>query len=323
MKIVSVVVPVYNVELYVEKCIRSILSQTYPYFELILVDDGSTDRSGKICEEYARFDERVRVVHQENGGLSAARNTGIDAAKGELITFVDSDDFVHTEFLEHLVKALEETDSQVAISSHEVFYQTSYQEHICEKKEAQPLNVEDLYNISLVGYPFFVSAWAKLYDIKLFEHIRYPKGELYEDLAIVYKLFSGVERACFIDEPLYFYYQRQDSILHSAFNTKKLKYLENALNGLEFIKKNYPQCQSAAEAKVLAGAVDTMVMIGRSDSPELIWIQKQCHSYIKKYRSAWIMDKRMRKVHRICMLLSYLRLDILFSRYVFPLFDRF
>lgn len=314
---VSVVIPVYNVEKYLEKCIEAVVKQTYQDLEIILVDDGSTDESGKICDAYARQDERILVIHQENQGLSAARNSGIDIARGDYITFVDSDDFISVRFVERLVGALEETQSQIAICRHSVYDDVRTLEKACPVSQPETLSREDLYNIALVGVPFFVSAWAKLYDIRLFETLRYPVGELYEDLGLVYDLFSLIDRGCFIDEPLYYYFQRPDSILNSSFNRKKLSYRRFAQRGLNYIEEHYPECQKAAEAKVLAAAIDTMIMIGNSTEEDLCRIRRECHMEICHYRKDWLLDRRLRKMYRLVMFFSYFHLDQWYAKHNF------
>lgn len=314
MKLVSVVVPVYNVEPYLEKCIRSVLTQTYANFELILVDDGSTDGSRAICDRTAERDARVRVIHRENGGLAAARNSGIALASGELITFIDSDDFVSSLLLERLVAALERTGAQVAICGHKAYQSEDFQEVPCAPTTPRVLGTAELLNTALIGSPFFVSAWAKLYDSRLFQTIRYPEGELYEDLSIVYELFSSVPVACYIDEPLYYYHKRAGSILRSGFSRKKLVYFDNAINGLAYVKRKLPACVSGAECKLLTASIDTLMMIGKTENEELRCVQSMCSRNIARYRSKWLFDRRLGKKYHLVMLLSWFHLEVFLAR---------
>ena len=186
--LISVVIPVYNVEEYISRCISSILEQTYRNLQIILVDDGSTDKSGEICGEYAKVDRRVTVIHQTNGGLSSARNTGIDKATGEYITFVDSDDFVSKEMVAYLFALAKNNDCDIAISTHNIIrgekvwksYNLSGDVKMTPKRCIEKLLYDDGVD---------TSAWAKLYKLKLFNGVRYPVGKLYEDIATTYKIF--------------------------------------------------------------------------------------------------------------------------------------
>ncbi|MCR5294932.1 MAG: glycosyltransferase [Lachnospiraceae bacterium] len=313
MGLVTVVVPVYNVAPFLERCIRSVLEQTCASFELILVDDGSTDGSGEICDRAAEKDRRIIVVHQENKGISEARNAGIDRALGESITFIDGDDFVNRRYLERLLEAKEKTASQISICAHKTFKKDSFSEEPPNPSVPQILDTEGLLDAALVGVPFFVSACMKLYDRHLFKGLRYPEGELYEDLGIFYKLFSGIQKGCFIDEALYYYRMRPGSILHSGFDRRKLSYLRFAEEGLAFIRKRHPACVPAAESKLLAASIDTLLMIGSPEDEELRFIQSRCHENIVRYRGSWKNDRRLRKLYRIVMFLSYLNLDAAFA----------
>ena len=223
MPLISVIVPVYKVEQYLHRCVDSILTQTFTDFELILVDDGSPDSCGVICEEYAEKDKRVHVIHQENGGLSAARNTGIDWAfansDSKWLSFIDSDDWVHEQYLELLYSAVDQF--QTAIS------QCRFQKTSGTVPENDPVG-----NMLCVSpkeqYINWYGAYAcgKLYDKRCFETLRYPVGILYEDIAIWYKLLFSVPKIAIVDEALYYYYQRDDSIMNTAWHPKMLARLD-------------------------------------------------------------------------------------------------
>ena len=210
---VSIVIPVYNVENYLEKCMQSVLAQTVRDFEVILVNDGSTDGSGVLCDVYAKKDERIRVIHKENGGLSDARNTGIRCAAGNYICFIDSDDYVADFFLEKRLAAAARHNADIVLFDY-VFVEEDgrplyrYQAHL---EAEQTLTLETSPTL-LNTTP---SACNKLYRRSLF-HTReaeFPKGRLYEDLATIPKLFSGAT-IVYIDLPLYFYVNHMGSIMH-------------------------------------------------------------------------------------------------------------
>lgn len=212
---VSVIIPIYNVEKYLEKCVESVLCQTYQNLEVILVDDGSPDGCGAICEEYAQKDKRVRVIHKENGGLSDARNAGLDVCKGDCILFVDSDDCIHPQMIERLYDLLMKYQADMAICSfqdieenempHYAKYDAQGKEYCFEKENI----MNQLQSRNLLT----VVAWNKIYKTRLFENIRYPKGYIHEDEFVIHKLLHLCTRTVYTEEKLYYYRKRGDSIM--------------------------------------------------------------------------------------------------------------
>lgn len=204
--LISVIVPVYNVKKYISECIDSILAQTYNYFELILVDDGSKDGSGDICENYGKKDERIRVFHKENEGLSSARNKGIDEAVGDYICFVDSDDTLRADYLEKLYNAITVDKSDISICDIQA---TKLSEENLQKKVIFKMTSADakkwLYDERTKEYVLMVVAWNKLYSSKIFEGIRYPEGKLHEDEFMIGLVLSKASVISFVPEKLYIY----------------------------------------------------------------------------------------------------------------------
>ena len=246
---ISVIVPIYNVEPYLIRCIKSIQNQTYTNVEIILVDDGSPDQCGKICEDFAKLDERICVIHKENGGLSDARNAGLEVAKGEYIAFVDSDDYIAPNFLETLYKHLIETDSDVALCS----YQVVTGEEISVDKAKEPsVYVYDrnelllnLYDANHEDATFFIVAWNKLYKRSLWEKVRYPKGKIHEDEATTYQIFDLCKKGVYVKSPLYGYFTSDSSITRDAFSLKRLQWMD-ALNNRIFYFENLKEEQLVA-----------------------------------------------------------------------------
>lgn len=235
-ELISVIVPVYNVEKYIKKCIESIINQTYNNLEIILVDDGSTDKSGKICDEYAMVDKRISVIHKENGGLSDARNCGIDVAKGKYIAFVDSDDFIDLKMYEILYNNLVKNNADISICKPYLF--EKYNE-VVEAKEAEVVTVwekKDFYTKMYDDYLMTVVAWNKLYKREIFENIRYPKGKKIEDAAIIHYVLEKCEKIALTNLELYFYYQRDDSIMHK-YNFSLLDELDALYDRFLFFEK--------------------------------------------------------------------------------------
>ncbi len=225
-KMVSVVVPVYNTEKYIRECIDSIIEQDYSYFEIILVDDGSTDNSGKLCDEYANSFDNVSVLHKENGGLSSARNAGIDAARGDLITFIDSDDFyLVKDVIRKLVKIIDRYDIDIACcnytSDRNAVYSDSrrHSEISFYKKEEAISRLFDDYGIRCFSC-------NKLFKKQIFNNIRFPEGKFFEDIITMYHVMENVKSLAFYDEKMYFYRKRCNSITVSPFSDKNFDMLE-------------------------------------------------------------------------------------------------
>lgn len=235
---ISVIVPVYKVEKYIHRCVDSILNQTFTDFELILVDDGSPDNCGKICDEYAEKDNRIHVIHKENGGLSDARNVGIDWAfehsDSEWITFIDSDDWIHPRYLELLYNAVVETNSAICICGYEetTGKETTVDENIFK---AEIINTEFFYSEHIVNA---VVAWGKLYKKDLFREIRYPVGKLHEDEFTTYKVLFQYNSIAYVSQPLYFYFINSEGITKSEWSPKRLDALDAYEEQLLFFSAN-------------------------------------------------------------------------------------
>lgn len=252
---ISVIVPVYNVEKYLPQCIDSILAQTYTDFELIIVDDGSTDRSGQICDEYKDKDSRVYVVHQENRGVSAARNVGIDMAKGEYIAFVDSDDYVSGEYLEKLYNCLACNNADISICGMLSFFDgkkldSDLVESI-KKDRTVMTGREACLSIYKMDGRVSVMPWGKMYKASLFDNIRYPIGLIYEDDATTPRLFYKAKNVAMFADALYFYRNREDSITNTSFSAKKFDGVKAVDICIDFFseKNDCEMCKFARTAK--------------------------------------------------------------------------
>ncbi|MGN7385517.1 glycosyltransferase family 2 protein [Sporosarcina sp. SAFN-015] len=237
-ELVSIIIPIYNVEDYLHRCVNSILDQTYKNLEVILVNDGSPDRCGEICEEYAKLDKRVKVLHKKNGGLSDARNAGIEIAQGEYISFVDSDDWVHKEYIEKLYQLLKTTDSDISVSN---FIRTSTentQGEISKEIIYEYSNNEALEQFLDKFYVQMVIACGKLYKRKLFEDVRFPVGRIHEDEFTTHKLIHKAKKIILTSAQLLYYWQRNDSIMGSGFNIKnRLHAIDAFRERAEFFEK--------------------------------------------------------------------------------------
>lgn len=235
--LISVIVPVYNVEKYLPKCINSILNQTIKNLEIILVDDGSKDNSGKICDEFSKKDNRIIVIHKENNGLSSARNAGLEIAKGNYIGFVDSDDWLDENMYEILLKLIKDNDADISCCK---FFKTANSEELIPSINNEVIesftNIEGLNNFYNDLYSQTVVAWNKLYSKKLFDNVTYPIGKIHEDEGTTYKLFYKADKIIYTNRPLYYYRITPNSITTSKFNKKRLDILDIYDEKVKFIK---------------------------------------------------------------------------------------
>lgn len=236
--LISVIIPVYQVEHYVAHCIESVINQTYRNLEIILIDDGSTDESGEICDIYADRDERIRVVHQENAGLSAARNRGIEIAQGEYLSFVDSDDWIDRRFIEILYKISAEAGCDIV----QCCFWNVFSDDREETEREGNYTVYSPKTFSISAYTLLSwkcnVAWNKLYKKSLFEGIRYPKGKIHEDEFTTYKLIWNANNIAVTNTKLYFYRQRTDSIMGSVYSLRRLDAGDAYKEREDFYEKN-------------------------------------------------------------------------------------
>jgi glycosyltransferase involved in cell wall biosynthesis len=228
--LISVIIPVYKVEKYLNRCVESMLRQTYRNLEVILIDDGSPDRCGEICDEFAKVDNRVKVIHKKNGGLSDARNIGIEIAKGDYFTFLDSDDWVHEEYIEKLYTLLIATKSDIAACN---FIRTSREEILIDKSNIgtfQFSNIEALDQLTKSHlYVPLVIACGKIYHKDLFEGIRYPINKMHEDEFTAHHLLFKANQIIYTTEQMLFCQKREDSITGSGVNIRSLIHAAQAI----------------------------------------------------------------------------------------------
>lgn len=246
--LLSVIVPVYNVEAYLPRCVDSILSQTHQNLELILVDDGARDNSGAICDDYAARDSRVKVIHKENGGLSSARNAGLDVAKGEYIAFVDSDDWVTTDAYAHLLALAQKYEVKLVCGGrYDVNEKTGAKTvGLCPKQETV-ISAEELVGRIFLWDGCDSSACDKLYHRSILENYRFPEGKVCEDVPVTYKIVLSAERVAMSDRPFYHYYHRAGSISKTAAITEKTFHFSQHTETIyPYIRENHPSIEPQA-----------------------------------------------------------------------------
>lgn len=249
MPTISVIVPVYKVEKYLDKCVASILNQTHTDIEVILVDDGSPDNCGVMCDEWASKDTRIHVIHKENGGISSARNRGLDEAKGEFISFIDSDDYVETNMLEVLYKGLIDNDADVSVCGVYNVYDSfmrpqteGIKEFICDGVTA--------YRKLLEGVEIPAALWNKLYKRETIGGLRFPLGKIYEDAFFFADFMPRVKKVWVTTKPLYYYIHRNKSLMTEPFNMKALDAIDAYLYNMKIIEDKYPHLKEQGEFRL-------------------------------------------------------------------------
>lgn len=288
--LVSVVVPVYKVEKYLDECVESILRQTYKAFELILVDDGSPDRCPQMCDAYAAKDRRVKVIHKANGGLSDARNVGSQTAQGEYITFVDSDDYVAENYLEYLVQLARTHDADISVGGRYSVTEEKQELPIAtlrQPKEEVILSPKQAVEQMCYGKILGFSAWAKLYKKDIVLQNLFPKGKLFEDLDTVYKMADNANKVAIGTLKIYYCRQRLGSIRHSRISSKELYGLIAAENLIEYLRNKYPDLVEAGRYRYVKKCIEYMPVIIASDDEEQL---KSMAKNVRKYLSSVLFN---------------------------------
>ena len=268
-------------------CLNSIICQTYKNLEIIIVDDGSTDGSGKVCDKYKSKDNRIKVIHKKNGGLSSARNAGLKIAKGEYIGFIDSDDTINSKMYEILLKNALKTDSDISMCSYQYFWDNNtYKIKNKEKLQLVKLDSKEAI-IQLNNFSSFdMSACDKLYRRTIFNKIKFPEGRLSEDFFVMYKLFLRAKKICYIALPLYNYRQRKNSISHST--NINFDFIDAAQEQREEVSKIYPELTSlmnVAYASAVLTVYDNFIKQDVKCSNQLkIKFQNDVKKNIKYYK---------------------------------------
>lgn len=294
--LVSVIVPIYNVEQYLERCIKSIQNQTYRNLEIILVDDGSPDNCGEICDRYATEDERIKVVHKVNGGLSDARNAGLDIAKGDYFFLVDSDDWIHKQTIEIMMQMIEKNNCDLAICGYQYAYEgKEYSDKALDLKTIldQYTNVnryraQEIYFTNPDKRLEYTVAWNKIYRKDLFKNIRYPKGKVHEDEFTTFKLLHEAKKIGIIEEPLYYYFVRNDSIM-GEFKASRFDAFDGYLEKMRFYMK---WNQSELATKSLLHAMHMLCQYNAWNNEK----KRELKELVKKYHKEIIETVKNNKI---------------------------
>jgi glycosyltransferase involved in cell wall biosynthesis len=260
---ISIIVPVYKVEPYIHKCIDSILAQNLKDFELILVDDGSPDNCGNICDEYAKKDSRIKVIHKENGGQGSARNVGIDIAKGDYIGFVDSDDWIEEDMYELLYNMCVKNNCDIANCTSTIHFKNKTVRNGSHLLTIH--NRNEAMKVMLEGELYDEVVWTKLIKRSLLKDIRFPVGIIYEDTAFTYQVIHKSEKVCCIGAPKYHYVKRDNSTMDQAIKNIKIDAVLIYEDMCQFIVKNYPDLIGLVVLKLANNAMVILNLISSSN----------------------------------------------------------
>lgn len=299
--LISIIVPVFNVEAYVEKCIDSLIIQSYRNIEIIIVDDGSTDRSGEICDRYKEKDSRIMVVHKSNGGLSDARNIGINMARGEYVSFVDSDDWVARDYVSEMYKLMVQTNSDITFCKFKKI--SKIKESKRKTEEVHKIYFKEEAIKQLLYQRISTSAWGKLYKADLWNGVRFPVGKLYEDVETIYLIFHKSKKVSSINKVLYYYYLRNDSIVNQKFTIKRMDYVENCRTLLKDVRIDYPQFENAAISRLMWAEIHVLVHmdVPKENSNEYRLLMND----VKHFRGVVVKDCENKLKTRAVAFLSY------------------
>lgn len=305
--LISVIVPAYNVEKFIGKCIDSILRQSFKDFEVLLIDDGAKDSTPEICDACAKKDSRIKVYHKENGGLSDARNYGIDRMQGKYVTFIDSDDYVDSGYFEYLYGLItQEEDIQIAICG---------KKSVREDENASPdpetfheiITGERAVQKMLCGHGSGHSAWGKLYSANLWKTVRYPKGKIYEDYATTYRVMALVDKAAWGNAAMYFYVQHIESIMHQKCSRRSLSLVDIADEETEFIVKKWPVLKQEALARKVTSELKCLQNILNAKNEEFDDYKQKIVEDVRRHKGELLASKKVAlktKIKIIALLLG-------------------
>ncbi|WP_347007586.1 glycosyltransferase family 2 protein [Enterococcus durans] len=298
---ISIIVPVYNVEQYLEKCINSILAQTFRDIEILLVDDGSTDNSGEICDNYAKIDPRVKVIHKENGGLSDARNAGIKLAKGEYIGFIDSDDYIDEDMYEFLYTNIKKYNADLATCG---IYDVHKDKEIKKLPYfAKLIDREEAIELVLDAKIIVANAVNKLYKKDLFNEVLYPKDTIAEDAAVILQIINQCNRIYADTTQKYYYYHRANSITSRKFTKKDLDIIDVWKANEKWIIDYYPSLYEKAHTRVCWSyfvILDKLVLIKEKEFDKE---KKEIRKYLMKNIMFILKNKRLTMQRKLSTLL--------------------
>lgn len=312
--LISIIVPCYNVENYLRKCVDSILGQTYRNLEVWLIDDGSIDATATICDEYGARDQRVNIVHKSNGGQSEARNVGIDRCSGEWITFVDSDDYITLDAIEILYHLAEDRKADISVMSFKLYRENTEPSVERIKYTTKDLTSEDALTNLFYQRDFETAPFPKLYHHSLFKSgIRYPNGLIYEDLSTTYLLIQRANKIAFTDKVGYYYLKRHNSTEEQPFSQKKYISCIETVKRMEADYNHMSRAvQKAMDCRITSFLFHVLLTIPKENED----MANTLLSGIKARRWRVLTDRNARNATRAACLLSYCGIGIIKFLYI-------
>lgn len=291
--LVSIIVPIYNAKKYIRDCVESLLSQTYHNLEIILVDDGSTDGSEKLVNDYAKSDKRIKVVHQKNMGLSDARNTGLKHATGKYVTFVDSDDRIEPDMIESLLNALIDSHAEIAICSFKEIYPNGKTKGFSHNYPKQVFTTEQALANMLQENGFMVSATMKLFPTNYFKNTKFPTNRLHEDVGTTYKLIIKADKIVFIPNEYYIYVHHDNSIINQTFNERKFDLIELTDQMCDDIDQHYPDLKDVTNKRRMRARFSVLrqIPLNHPKTKEIVDYLKNHQGFIANNEKATKTDK--------------------------------
>lgn len=297
--LISIIIPVYNVEQYLDYCMQSVLEQSYKNIEIILVDDGSVDSSGEMCDMYAKMDERVKVLHKKNGGLSSARNAGMEIIKGEYFSFLDSDDYIRSDYISKMYKYIVNDKSDMVICSvKKVIGNEDYR--IIQKDSSEHFLFEkEVIKYKMLSRQVPMYAPSKLYKAKLAIKTKFPEGRLYEDIPTIWNVVKDVNKVTYTNDEIYFYRQRLDSIVNTKYKHERMDQLYFSEDILKEISKT-DSLYNIAMSRCFFAAADNMTYVTKEYSEDWIYLSEA----LKKYKFGVFKDSTAEKKIKIMAILA-------------------
>ena len=280
--LISIIIPVYNVEKYLDRCLESVINQTYKNLEIILVDDGSTDKSSSMCDEWKKKDKRIKVFHKENGGLSSARNTGLKKLKGDYFYFLDSDDTIDYDCIERMYNEALSNKCDIVISPY-INVHHGEEKPYFKTIDSKVLSVEDALKEMLLSNIYNVSSCGKLFKNSVLKNIEFPLGKLCEDNGTTYKFILNASKVYYINVPFYKYYINPNSIMTGKFNFKKYDLVELTNQMCEDLSKRYSSLSDACFRRMIYARLSFLrqafegINVNMKDNRII-----ECKTYIKK-----------------------------------------
>lgn len=305
LPIITVIIPIYNVKKYLKDCVESVLSQTYRNLEIILVDDGSTDGSSNLADDFAKVDQRIKVIHQKNLGLSGARNSGLKITTGEYVTFVDSDDRIEPNMISGLFDALTKSDAGIAVCSFKELRSNGKFIGFSHNHPKRLLSTEEALTNMLQEKGFMTSATMKLFPFNFFKNIKFPAGKLHEDVGTTYKLIMKAAKIIFIPDEYYIYIHHDESIVNQSFDDRKLDLIELTDQMCDNIEKRYPALSDVTNERRMRARFSILrqIPINNPNTKKLL-------GYLKSHKSFITENPKANRIDKIALKLALTNLKI-------------